>query len=398
MELIFKILFLFTYFCYGIFGGLLFHRIDFSFKRFFLYFFFLFLFCYIPGMCGLVGLSFLNILLFKGDYFSSLLLSVIMNFIQICVKIFFYFFLDSYVEIIFSSNAFHFDQFRFQVLSLFIACIILVIFKKIINKGMSGFTSCILLLICMCFQVSYLLISHAGFKWIGLVLILCITNEYFLREKVLVMEKDSILSDQINFDYRKKVHENKNHLLLIKSMDYKEDITNYVDHLLGSKNNDSNYWIHDLEYLHLPGIKEFLNFKLDELSDMGATIELFVSDELDKIQNINTSHFYDLSTIIGILLDNIKDSIQNMDDKLVSIQFYLDENILHGEFINRINEDIEIDSIFNKGYSTKGKNRGVGLSIVSEIISNNSFITCTPKILDNLFMMDVAYQLPTKNH
>ena len=398
MELLFKILFLFTYFCYGIFGGLLFHRTIFSFKRFFLYFLFLFIFCYIPGMCGLVGLSFLNILLFQGDYFSSVLLSVIMNSIQICVKIFFYYFLDFYVEIIFSSSSFHLDQLRFQLLSLLIACIILVIFKKIIRKGMSGFTSYLILLICMSFQLSYLIISHAGFKWIGLILILCITNEFFLRERVYVMEKNSILSDQINFDYRKKVHENKNHLLLIKSMDYKEDITNYVDHILGSKNNDPKYWIHDLEYLHLPGMKEFLHFKLDELYDMGATIELYVSDELNKIQNINTSHFYDLSIILGILLDNMKDCIENMDEKLVSIQFYLDDDILHGEFINGINEEVEIDSIFNKGYSTKGKNRGVGLSIISDITSNNSSITCTPKLLDNLFMMDVAYQLPTKNH
>lgn len=398
MELLFKILFLFTYFCYGIFGGLLFHRTIFSFKRFFLYFLFLFIFCYIPGMCGLVGLSFLNILLFQGDYFSSLLLSVIMNSIQILVKIFFYFFLDSYVEIIFSSSAFHFDQFRFQLLSLLIACFILFIFKKLIRKGMSGFTSCIILVICMFFQISYLLLSHAGFKWIGLIIILCITNEYYLRERMLVMEKDSILSDQINYDYRKKVHENKNHLLLIKSMNYVEDITDYVDHLLGNKNNESKYWIHDLEYLHLPGIKEFLQFKLDELYDMGATIELFISDELDKIHEINNSHYYDLSTILGILLDNIRDCIKDMDKKLVSIQFYLDDDILHGEFVNGIDSNVEIESIFNKGYSTKGKNRGVGLSIVSEITNNNSYITCTPKVLDNFFMMDVAYRLHTKNH
>ena len=398
MEILLKCLYLFTYFSYGMFGGLIFHRLNITIRRFFLYFFFLFLFCYVPGIYGLILLSFLNIILFKGDYFSSLLLSVVINSIQLVVKLIVYFILDNYFEVIYSSSSFHLDQFYFQLLSLFIACIILMVFKRIVVKGMSGFTSYVILFICTSFQLSYLAINCLPIHWFALLFILGLTYEYYLKDRVLIMERDNIINDRINLDYRKEIHENTNHLLLIKSMDYKEDIKTYVDHLLGNKNCNSKYWMKELNYLHFPGIKEFLNFKLNELYNMGASIELFISDDLDNIYDINMSSFYDLTTILGILIDNIKDCIMNMDSKLVSIQFYLDDDILHWEFVNGIEKDVDVNSIFRKGYSTKGKNRGVGLSIVSDIISRNPSINCCPRVIDNFFLMDVSFKLHTKNH
>ena len=131
---------------------------------------------------------------------------------------------------------------------------------------------------------------------------------------------------------------------------------------------------------------------------MGATIEVFVSDELDNIREMNQSHYKDLSTIMGVVLDNMIDCMREIDQKYISIHFYIEDNVLHGQFGNNIEREVDLDSIFLSGYSTKGKKRGVGLSIVSDIVASNQYIECRPKVIDNFFLMDVAYDLHTKNH
>ncbi len=401
MEFLLKIIVVFSYLLCGVFVGLLFKKFRFSWKRIFLYFFVFYVIYSFQNIYGMILFSFVNLFLFDDDYISSSLLSVLISCFQTIVKIFFLSFDSTYYETIYSTVSFHFDKFLFHIISTSVVALIFFLFRRFIEKILNYSHPYYLLFFLLCINITYILLGQRYFLSyvVSNVVILGICYVFYLQQKFLSMKKDCVLTDRLNLDYRRKVHENRNHLLLIKYMDYKEEINHYVDSLLGEKElNQNHYWVSELSYLHLPGIKDFLTDKLDQLNDMGATIEVFVSDELDNIREMNHNHYKDLSTIMGVLLDNMIDCMRDIDQKLISIHFYIDDNVLHVEFVNNIEREVDIDSIFQKGYSTKGKRRGVGLSIVSDIVKSNEYIECRPKIIDNFFMMDVAYELDTKNH
>ena len=51
----------------------------------------------------------------------------------------------------------------------------------------------------------------------------------------------------------------------------------------------ANYWISELRYISIPGIRNFINYKLGRLTELGAEIEVFVSSELEKIDSNSLS-------------------------------------------------------------------------------------------------------------
>ena len=209
----------------------------------------------------------------------------------------------------------------------------------------------------------------------------------------------SKLTEELNYDYRAKLHENRNQLLLIRSMTRKNNkkLNIYLDRLLDLNNElMDNCYLSDLSYIPFPGIKNFINYKLMELKNKNALIEIFVSDELNNydFSFINNSDYYDLSIILGVILDNMIDEISNIDKKLVSINVYIEDDLLHMSFANSINRNINIDKIYKKGYSSKGNSRGVGLSLVSDVINSNKLLDCKSSVIDDFFIQDIIIKLP----
>lgn len=207
----------------------------------------------------------------------------------------------------------------------------------------------------------------------------------------------SKLSEEVNYDYRIKLHENKNQLLLIDSMiDDKKRLKEYIDYLLEQNNiGINNYYLSLLKNIPLPGMKNFINYKLVELKSIGAVIEVFVSDEIKDIDiNFSDKDYNDISTTLGVILDNIIDSVKLQKDKLVSLNIYIEDEKLHFQCANSYDGEIDLDKIFRRGYSTKGANRGVGLSLVKDIIENNDIIDCKPLVVDNFFMQDIIIKVP----
>ena len=89
-------------------------------------------------------------------------------------------------------------------------------------------------------------------------------------------------------NYKMQVHEYKNKLLMINSMidDSNIKLKKYVEALLQEmKDNRKNtkYWVSELKSIPFPGIRNFINYKLGQLKDLGAEIEIFVSSELENI-------------------------------------------------------------------------------------------------------------------
>lgn len=200
--------------------------------------------------------------------------------------------------------------------------------------------------------------------------------------------------------YKMQVHEDKNKLLMIKGMlgSPKKEVEKYIDTLLIEINNNkniSNYWLSELRYIPFAGVKNFINYKLNQLKDLGAEIEVFVSSEVEKIDVslIGENEYNQLTTILGVVLDNMIDSIRKTKEKLVSINIYIDDGKIHGEFVNNFSGKIDLSRLNEIGYTTKGEQRGIGLPLVAKIINENDRFECKPDIMDNFFIQHITVKI-----
>lgn len=203
--------------------------------------------------------------------------------------------------------------------------------------------------------------------------------------------------------YKMQVHENKNRYLMIRGMldEPKKNVKKYIDAILEElteKNN--NYWLTELKYIPLAGIRNFINYKLIKLKELGADIEVFVSSELENIDatSLNDKEYNQMATILGVIMDNMIESITETEEKLISISIYLEDNKIHGEFVNNFLGKIDLSRLTEIGYSTKGEQHGVGLPLVDKIVKMNDRFECNPKIIDDFFIQHMVIKIHGENN
>ena len=211
----------------------------------------------------------------------------------------------------------------------------------------------------------------------------------------------SKLNEELISNYKMRVHENTNRLLIIKSMlkGKKHDLEEYIDTLLEEDNADlQKTWISELRFIPFPGIKNFLNYKLNKLKKIGVEIELVVSSDVKKIDvsKVNSQFYRDMCTIIGVILDNMVDALIIEEKKLASIHLYVVDNVLHCEFVNHFSGEVNLDKINDIGYTTKGANHGVGLTLVKKITDSNKKFDFETKIMDEFFIQHVMFDMNIK--
>lgn len=99
-----------------------------------------------------------------------------------------------------------------------------------------------------------------------------------------------------------------------------------------------------------------------------------------------------LSRIIGILLDNAIEASEKIeDDPLIRIAFIKNEDdSVMFIIMNKCKPDMpRVHTLFQENYSTKGKNRGLGLSNLKEITDATSNVLLDTTIDNNYFIQKV---------
>lgn len=145
----------------------------------------------------------------------------------------------------------------------------------------------------------------------------------------------------------------------------------YEDVLKNSPNvlNHGNHTLGSLTKIDIPAIKSILSNKIILALEKGIQIEFEIE------QKWSTCHVdvFDYIRMLGILLDNAIEASEACSVAFINIAFITDnikqehrliiENSTNQEFIN-------IGHIFQDGVTSKGANRGIGLSNMQHILSN----------------------------
>ena len=163
---------------------------------------------------------------------------------------------------------------------------------------------------------------------------------------------------------RSQSHEFNNKLHVIYGLafnDNKQELMDYLEQIIGNQQAESQLVS---QYIKDPIIAGFLNSKFSRARELNVTLEFNIDGVLAPITD--TSVIHSLVTILGNLIDNGLDAVQFLDDKQIKVSLVIDNSNFEIE-INDNGEGIsekDIQYIFQKGYSTKGDNRGFGLYLV----------------------------------
>lgn len=204
------------------------------------------------------------------------------------------------------------------------------------------------------------------------------------------------LLEQTNEDTRKFKHDYINILMSLRYYIEKEDIqalkTYFAETILPTqqKEIDNTKMLDELNKLKVDGLKGLLTTKFIHAQENGIPIHLEVSEEISRIQ----LDIIELNRVLGILLDNAIEASKRVDNALICIAFIKFEYSTMIVILNRIQEDLQlsVQDVFQKGFSTKGENRGLGLSILKEIINANNHVVLNTKIDTHYFTQELEIQ------
>jgi two-component system sensor histidine kinase AgrC len=138
-----------------------------------------------------------------------------------------------------------------------------------------------------------------------------------------------------------------------------------------------------------PNIFGILIAKYQECIKRNIAMEFEIFAELENLE-IKT---YDLTRIIGIFLDNAIEAAGGSTEKKINLLINEDKATVTIEISNTYsNKEISIEHMFEKGVSSKGENRGLGLYKVKEILKRCTGAELKTTNDDNVFLQKLIIQ------
>ena len=175
--------------------------------------------------------------------------------------------------------------------------------------------------------------------------------------------------------YRIMLHETKNQFLAISKMLEDEGCkTNkYINTIIKNDFEKDEEIQFQIRNITLSSLKALVYNKIKKAEDKNIKVDVYIQSELRKfdLTHLTEEDEYDISRIIGVFFDNAieESTIKNFDKMSFSIVVF--KNYISIDVSNEINNKIDVKRIFDKGYTTKDKGHGYGLSLVKNILDKN---------------------------
>lgn len=180
----------------------------------------------------------------------------------------------------------------------------------------------------------------------------------------------SILHDNI----RCFKHDYNNMLTTIGGYIQSEDIEGmkkYYSQLLSDCSRSNSLSTLSPEVINEPAIYSLLTNKYYKASELGIDINIEAFLDFNKLN----MKIYEFTKILGILLDNVIEAANECENKIINITICKDFKVNRQLLIienTYTNKDVNTEKIYEKGFSSKQNNTGLGLWETRKILKRNN--------------------------
>lgn len=208
----------------------------------------------------------------------------------------------------------------------------------------------------------------------------------FFREKTnnnkIIYEYDQLLDyiktyEQLLDEKSKNQHEYKNQLSVIRMMAKNKKTIEYIDSLLENETEENLEVLNKLKYIPKGGLKGLIYYKIETMIKKKLNVFIDVSSELKdpKLWKNCDKNLQIISKILGVYLDNAIEACESSKEKYIIFELFIEDKSIVFKISNTFSNEINMEKIDNEGYTTKGKGKGYGLSLVKDLISKTDCLS-----------------------
>ena len=152
------------------------------------------------------------------------------------------------------------------------------------------------------------------------------------------------------------------------------------------KMNRDNYRLNQLKNIKDLALKGIISSKLILANEIGAMVYIDIMEPIESF-GVNA---VDLGRVLGIFLDNSIEAIMEIEDKQVKFNIAKDGDNVCITLMNTFKGDkVPISKIYQKGFSSKGDNRGFGLYNVKQILQKYENVSRSTRVEDGFFVQQL---------
>ena len=188
-------------------------------------------------------------------------------------------------------------------------------------------------------------------------------------------------------------HENKNQLLVIKSMISKQNkkAIEYIDSVLLDKKEDDEDFLYKTNTIPSGGLRGLIYYKLLLMKEKNINIDLSIPLNIRKInlEKFGVNFNRDLCKILGVILDNSIQAVSELNEKNIEINFIFNDEKLIISVSNNYEGSIDLSMVDKMKYTTKGSGHGYGLTLLNQLVDKNDLITNERYICGKSFVQKI---------
>ncbi|GAB5052077.1 sensor histidine kinase [Pediococcus ethanolidurans] len=174
-------------------------------------------------------------------------------------------------------------------------------------------------------------------------------------------------------ELRQFKHDYQNVMLSMTELvkhDDRAELQEYLNELKNKKQLNeslSKVSISELDHLKNETLRGLIIQKFFEARKRGVELDL----EIEQEDLLIEKQLVDIVRIVGVLLDNAIEQAEKMPDHKVSCALIKTDDTVEISVENTVTLPFNLQKIFERGYSSKGSNRGLGLANVKELVNQN---------------------------
>lgn len=228
--------------------------------------------------------------------------------------------------------------------------------------------------------------------WVYLILSLYINftaRELAIKEQEYNQQQDYIKTiDSLLSDYRRLKHNHANTIYSIYGYIQENDwdgLKEFYSEVMNETKRVNSNTLLSLQKVKVYAVFGLLWAKVAKAESIGVKMDIEVSDEINIIKMKKS----DLCEVLGNYLDNALEGAAKSADQKVKISILDDDRFISIAISNSCDEELDLNKIYEKGYSSKGNGRGYGLTITEEILSRYKDVLHNTSFDEGIFKQEL---------